>query len=116
MISADFKCNRRFDSVDYFLAQQPLAQASSLVLVETSFAADSLQQAPLAQHAPSAQQVPVLQQQSSGRHAMQSQVAQSHGAFATANEASTVAQQLVAFEQHEPAAIEQEDSCELIPM
>jgi len=92
------------------------------VVVATSLAAVSLQHEPPALEAPSVQQSPagqlvsVLEQQSSGRLALDSQVPLSHGALTLTNEASAVSQQLVAFEQHEPEAIEQEGSCELIPI
>jgi len=101
----------------YFLAQQLLEHGSLGVL--TSFAADSPQQsqAPPSQQTPSAQQS--LQQQSSGRHALHTQLAHSQGDLLLTADARSVAQQLVAVEQHPLETIAifwQDDPCEFDPM
>ena len=101
----------------YFLAQQLPEHGSVAVVI--SFAADSpqLSQVSPSQHALSAEQS--LQQQSSGRHALHARLAHSQGDSLLSADAKSVAQQLVAVEQHPLETIAifwQDDPCKFDPM
>ena len=107
-----FRCN-----VNYFLAQQEPEHGSSVVLL--TFAADSLPQTHAApsQLALSVQQS--LQQQSSGRHEVHTQLAHSQGEVPVTVAAESVGKQFVAVE-HDPPDVAtifwQQDPCENVPM
>jgi len=101
----------------YFLAQQPPEHGSLGVLI--SFAAVSPQQSQPdpSQQTLSAQQS--LQQQSSGRHSLQAQLTHSQADLLLTADATSVAQQLVAVEQHPLETIAifwQDDPCKFDPM